>query len=98
MNKSIAAVDITASYYYRTAALQFISKAYDWYCWSGFFYNKCCTRRQLFLFVLYFFTKKKHYQLLIMILPVRCFSCGKMIGNIWEKYQKLLADGSTTEE
>lgn len=25
-----------------------------------------------------------------MIIPVRCFSCGKVVGNKWEKYQELL--------
>jgi len=25
-----------------------------------------------------------------MIIPVRCFSCGKVIGNLWEKYLDLL--------
>ena len=26
-----------------------------------------------------------------MIIPVRCFSCGKVVGNLWEKYLQLLA-------
>ena len=25
-----------------------------------------------------------------MIIPVRCFTCGKVVGNKWEKYQELL--------
>ena len=25
-----------------------------------------------------------------MIIPVRCFSCGKVIGNLWNKYQDQL--------
>ena len=25
-----------------------------------------------------------------MIIPVRCFTCGKVIGNKWDKYLKLL--------
>ena len=33
-----------------------------------------------------------------MIVPVRCFSCGKPVGSSWEKYQKLLADGKTNKE
>lgn len=33
-----------------------------------------------------------------MIIPVRCFSCGKPIGSLWEKYQKLLEEGKTREE
>lgn len=31
-----------------------------------------------------------------MIIPVRCFSCGKVIGNKWELYQKKLRDGYKT--
>jgi hypothetical protein len=27
------------------------------------------------------------------IIPVRCFSCGKVIGNLWESYVELLAAG-----
>ena len=33
-----------------------------------------------------------------MIIPVRCFSCGKVIGSLWEKYLKLLEDGKTKKE
>lgn len=33
-----------------------------------------------------------------MIIPVRCFSCGKVIGSLWEKYEKLLAEGKTKKE
>lgn len=33
-----------------------------------------------------------------MIVPVRCFSCGKVIGSKWEAYQKLLKDGKSTKE
>jgi DNA-directed RNA polymerase I, II, and III subunit RPABC5 len=25
------------------------------------------------------------------IIPIRCFSCGKVIGNLWESYVELLA-------
>ena len=28
-----------------------------------------------------------------MIIPVRCFTCGKVIGNKWEQYLGLLTDG-----
>jgi len=31
-----------------------------------------------------------------MIIPVRCFSCNKIIGNKWEKYNSLLKDGETS--
>lgn len=28
-----------------------------------------------------------------MIIPLRCFSCGKPIGHLWEKYQEMLEKG-----
>lgn len=28
-----------------------------------------------------------------MIIPIRCFSCGKPIGHLWEDYQKRTAKG-----
>ncbi|ODQ64303.1 DNA-directed RNA polymerases II subunit [Nadsonia fulvescens var. elongata DSM 6958] len=28
-----------------------------------------------------------------MIVPVRCFSCGKVVGDKWEAYLALLAEG-----
>ena len=28
-----------------------------------------------------------------MIIPVRCFSCGKPIGQLWEEYKTRVADG-----
>jgi len=33
-----------------------------------------------------------------MIVPVRCFSCGKPIGSKWEEYCKLLKEGKTVKE
>lgn len=33
-----------------------------------------------------------------MIIPVRCFSCGKVIGSKWEKYQTLLKEGKSIKE
>ena len=33
-----------------------------------------------------------------MIIPVRCYSCGKVIGNLWEKYKKLLEEDKTEKE
>ncbi len=33
-----------------------------------------------------------------MIIPVRCFSCGKVIGSSWEKYQKLLNEGKSVKD
>jgi len=28
-----------------------------------------------------------------MIIPIRCFSCGKPIGHLWEEYQKRVQKG-----
>lgn len=28
-----------------------------------------------------------------MIIPVRCFSCGKPIGQLWEQFKKEVAEG-----
>lgn len=33
-----------------------------------------------------------------MIIPVRCFTCGKITGNKWETYQNLLKQGKTKEQ
>ncbi|KAI1334371.1 8 kDa subunit-domain-containing protein [Xylariaceae sp. FL0016] len=36
-----------------------------------------------------------------MIIPIRCFSCGKVTGDLWERYLKLIAvpaDGSQAME
>lgn len=33
-----------------------------------------------------------------MIIPVRCFTCGKVTGNKWESYQHLLKQGKTEKE
>jgi DNA-directed RNA polymerase subunit N (RpoN/RPB10) len=33
-----------------------------------------------------------------MIIPVRCFSCGKVVGSLWEEYEKLLKEGKTKKE
>lgn len=30
-----------------------------------------------------------------MIVPVRCFSCGKVVGDKWENYLQLLEEGTT---
>ena len=32
-----------------------------------------------------------------MIIPIRCFSCNKIIGNKWEEYQSLLKSGKTSK-
>lgn len=37
-----------------------------------------------------------------MIIPVRCFSCGKVIGDLWERYLKLIdaqvSDGDAMDQ
>lgn len=30
-----------------------------------------------------------------MIIPVRCYTCGKVTGNKWEPYQKMISEGKT---
>ena len=30
-----------------------------------------------------------------MIIPIRCFSCGKPIAHLWEQYKKRVAEGET---
>ena len=32
-----------------------------------------------------------------MIIPTRCYSCGKVIGNKWEKYKILLESGTSMD-
>ena len=33
-----------------------------------------------------------------MIIPIRCFTCGKIIGNKWQKYLKLLNEQKNMSE
>ena len=33
-----------------------------------------------------------------MIIPVRCFSCGSVIGSKWEDYQRLLEEGKSVKD
>ena len=33
-----------------------------------------------------------------MIIPVRCFSCGKPIGHLWEIYKKKVAEGEPSKK
>jgi DNA-directed RNA polymerase I, II, and III subunit RPABC5 len=33
-----------------------------------------------------------------MIIPVRCFTCGKVIGNKWEEYKRLQEKGEETND
>ncbi len=30
-----------------------------------------------------------------MLIPIRCFSCAKLIADKWEKYQDLIKNGNT---
>ncbi|TFB07050.1 DNA-directed RNA polymerases I, II, and III subunit RPABC5 [Trichoderma ghanense] len=32
-----------------------------------------------------------------MIIPIRCFSCGKVTGDLWERYLQLIADPRKTD-
>ena len=33
-----------------------------------------------------------------MIIPVRCFSCGYVVGHLWERYSQGVEDGRDTGE
>jgi DNA-directed RNA polymerase subunit N (RpoN/RPB10) len=33
-----------------------------------------------------------------MIIPVRCFSCGKVVGHLWESYKKRIAEGESAKK
>ncbi|MHA1338947.1 MAG: DNA-directed RNA polymerase subunit N [Promethearchaeota archaeon] len=33
-----------------------------------------------------------------MIIPIRCFTCGKLIGDKWEKYRELKREGKSPSE
>jgi DNA-directed RNA polymerase subunit N len=33
-----------------------------------------------------------------MIIPVRCFSCGKPVGHLWEEYQERLEKGESKDK
>lgn len=33
-----------------------------------------------------------------MLLPVRCFTCGKVTGHLWSRWLALLADGHSEKE
>ncbi len=33
-----------------------------------------------------------------MIIPVRCFSCGKPIGHLWEEFKKRIASGENPKK
>ncbi len=33
-----------------------------------------------------------------MIIPVRCFACGRPVGHLWEEYKKRVADGENSKK
>ncbi|MCS7098883.1 MAG: DNA-directed RNA polymerase subunit N [Sulfolobales archaeon] len=33
-----------------------------------------------------------------MIIPVRCFTCGKVIGHLWEEYARRVSKGEKPED
>ena len=33
-----------------------------------------------------------------MIIPVRCFACGKVTGNLWNKYKEMLKSGISSDK
>ena len=33
-----------------------------------------------------------------MIIPVRCYTCGKVTGNLWERYLSYLEQGNTEKD
>jgi DNA-directed RNA polymerase subunit N len=33
-----------------------------------------------------------------MIIPIRCFSCGKPIAHLWEEYKKRIAQGEPSKK
>lgn len=33
-----------------------------------------------------------------MIIPIRCFTCGKLIADKWEKYEQLVKEGKSADE
>ncbi|MBO3754021.1 MAG: DNA-directed RNA polymerase subunit N [Candidatus Brockarchaeota archaeon] len=33
-----------------------------------------------------------------MMFPVRCFTCGKVIGHLWEEYQRRVASGEDPKQ
>jgi DNA-directed RNA polymerase subunit N (RpoN/RPB10) len=33
-----------------------------------------------------------------MIIPIRCFSCGKPVGHLWESYKEMLDKGDSAKK
>jgi len=36
--------------------------------------------------------------IIIMIIPVRCFSCGKPLGHLWEEFKQRTQDGEPAKK
>lgn len=37
-------------------------------------------------------------EVITLIIPVRCFSCGKPVGHLWEEYNEKLKKGEKTKK
>ena len=42
--------------------------------------------------------KKQDFNHIDMIVPIRCFNCGKPIGHLWEEYKKRVAQGESSKK
>ena len=42
--------------------------------------------------------KNSFVALIIMIIPIRCFSCGKPIAHLWEEYKKRASEGEVSKK
>lgn len=49
-------------------------------------------------FDFFIYVYRTNNELLLMTIPVRCYSCGKVTGNKWEPYQKLLSEGVSIKD
>ena len=43
-------------------------------------------------------TDKSRYVVSNMIIPVRCFTCGKLIGDKWEEFARRVREGESPRE
>ena len=44
------------------------------------------------------FLPSKQVSIRKMIIPVRCFTCGKVTGNKWDTYQRYLKEGKSEKD
>lgn len=49
----------------------------------------------IYVYSLHYSNNLKFYKIK-MLVPVTCFSCGKVIGHLWEKYQELIHQENQT--